>query len=170
MTSIKRMEQELRWVKETRNNIAMLLADIADVNVLIGGSYALKYQCDCFADREISDYDFIIKVHQKDVPKVHEFFHTLERLHLASQGYSGNGAWKLPHAYMGRHAECIIHPMDDSASIHSARIVGRIWEKPLNVIQAKEEYVASYKAKGLEPRPKDIADIENYYKNEDLPF
>lgn len=170
MKSIKRVEQELHWVRNTRNYIATLLKDVAEVNVLIGGSYALKYQCDSFSNREVSDYDFIIRANEYEISKVRDLFASLVKLGIAIQGYSSNEAYVLESVCLnGKHAECIIVPVPDGTSICNFRKIGRIWEKPINVIQAKEKYVADYKAKGLEPRPKDISDIENYYKNE-APF
>ena len=171
MRSIKSIEQELNWVRNTRSNIAMLLKDVADVNVLIGGSYALKYQCDCFESRVVTDYDFIIRVCKKDACKVFGFFRSLVFLNIAEHGYSGNDAFKFKSVCLnGKYAECIIVPVDDTCSVHSFRTFGRVWEKPINIIKAKEGYIEEFHKKGLEPRQKDVEDVDNYYKNEDLPF
>lgn len=171
MRSIKSIEKELNWVRNTRSNIAMLLKDVADVNVLIGGSYALKYQCDCFENREVTDYDFIIRVCKNDADKVYNFFQTLSNMGIAEHGYSGNDAYKFRNVILdGKYAECIIVPVEDTCSVHSVRTFGRIWEKPANIIKAKEGYIEEFRLKGLEPRQKDVNDVENYYQNEDLPF
>lgn len=171
MKCIKKTEQELNWVKTTRNHIARMMACVTDANVLIGGSYGLKYQCDSFENREVTDYDFIVRVNKSDFNKVHEFFFSLLLLGVVEHGYSGNEAYKFKKLeYQGRHAECLIVPCGEDASIHSVRVYGRIWEKPTNIIKAKEEYIEEYKKKGLEPRKKDVDDVQNYYAHEDLPF
>lgn len=170
MRSIKSIERELNWVRNTRTNIAMLLKDVADVNVLIGGSYGLKYQCECFANREVTDYDFIVRVYKKDADKVYNVFQVLCNMGIVEHGYSGNDAYKFRNILLnGRHAEAIIVPVDDDCSIHSVRRYGRIWELPDNIIKAKEAYIEEYKKKGIEPRKKDISDVKIYYDNI-LPF
>lgn len=171
MKSIKKIEQELNWVRNTRSYIAMMLKDVADVNVLIGGSYALKYQCDCFENREITDYDFIVRVNNKEVMEVSNFFHALTYMGITEHGYSGNGAYKFRNVcFNGKYAECIIVPVEDTVSVHSVRPFGRIWEKPVNIIEAKKGYIEEFTKKGLKPRQKDVDDVDNYYQNEDLPF
>lgn len=171
MKSIKQIEQELNWVRNTRFNIEMLLQNVASVNVLIGGSYALKYQCDSFEKREVTDYDFIIRVSKKESFKVYNFFRAMVSLGIMEHGYSGNDAYKFNHVCLnGKYAECIVVPVEDDCSPHSVRVYGRTWEKAVNIIKAKKEYIDSYKKKGLEPRKKDVEDVENYYANEDLPF
>jgi hypothetical protein len=170
MKSIKSIERELNWVRNTRTNIAMLLKDVADVNVLIGGSYGLKYQCECFADREVTDYDFIVRVCKKDADKVYNVFQVLCNMGIVEHGYSGNDAYKFRNVLLNeRYAEAIIVPVDDDCSIHSVRKYGRVWELPDNIIKAKEAYIEEYKKKGIEPRKKDISDIKTYYDNI-LPF
>ena len=170
MKSIKSIERELNWVRNTRTNIAMLLKDVADVNVLIGGSYGLKYQCECFANREVTDYDFIVRVCKKDSDKVYNVFQVLCNMGIVEHGYSGNDAYKFRNVLLnGRYAEVIIVPVDSDCSIHSVRRYGRIWELPDNIIKAKEAYIEEHKKKGLEPRKKDLLDVKIYYDNI-LPF
>lgn len=150
---------EYKKVLATREKIETVLGMIAPCHVTIGGSYALRHQCDAFWGREIHDYDFIVHGEQKDLQKIKTFVRTA------------------------------LHLLEDTPTYEVENLafyIGKVGNKKGNVILQEGKYCPSALFESVEdiiaikkiwakksPRPKDLLDIEIFegWKAEnDLPF
>ena len=71
--SIYQIVSEHQNVLNTRERLEEMFSKIADCHVTIGGSYMLKYWCEAFSEREVSDYDFILHALPENMEKIDNF-------------------------------------------------------------------------------------------------
>lgn len=148
-------------VLETRETIKGLFKEY-DVSVTIGGSYALKFFCPEFADREQKDYDFIIQGDKEALDKVRDILEGLCQLGVASKGYSAGCAY-----HVGTLNGL---PIDIILQEGEKKVPCVIFQSVEDVLNAKRSYVEDYIKKGREPREKDLKDIALLEEYIELPF
>lgn len=145
----------------TRETIKRLFEEY-DVSVTIGGSYALKFFCSEFADREQKDYDFIIQGDKETLDKVRNILEGLCRLGVASKGYSAGCAY-----HVGTLNGL---PIDIILQEGKKKVPCVLFQSVEDVLNAKRGYVEDYIKRGREPREKDLKDIALLEELTDLPF
>ena len=159
--------QENKHLLEVRKTLVGILKPLVeDFSVQIGGSYALKYWSEAFADREISDYDFIVKVSPTEVNKVNKHFGWLCKLGIAKRptNYYDYPSYYMGYA-LGKKINVIVVP--------SNLLAYDIYESVQDIINVKKSWVRRAQQSGKLPRAKDLKDIEIYekwVKDIDLPF
>ena len=77
--SIKQIVSEHQNVLDTRERLEKMFSMIAECHVTIGGSYMLKYWCEAFSEREVSDYDFILHALPENIAKIEDFLAMMAR-------------------------------------------------------------------------------------------
>lgn len=146
--TIKEMVVENRQVEIHARRLEKLFL----TRVVIGGSYALKYQLRNFWNREVSDYDFIVYPRDEaDRVRILRMLATMKDLGLIHGGYYGEYAYKFGWL-MGKQVEVLV-------SDKFAGGIVSMYESPQRIKEVKECWVLKFKNKGLEPREKDIEDI-----------
>lgn len=123
-------------------------------NIVIGGSYALKYYIPNF-DREVGDYDFIIKGNAKAIDDIKTVLNMLRSLYVIDKRGSSPESIELT-MLMGKKVDILFKVTDDL----SARQEGRIFETEENILKVKKEYCDMRPRRGLPVRQKDLDDIE----------
>lgn len=164
--SIKQIVSEHQNVLDTRVRLEKMFSMIAKCHVAIGGSYMLKYWCEAFADREVSDYDFILHALPEDCVKIEAF---VELLHsqtccVGTPGYYDYKSFYFGHLH-GKKVNIILKPGQycPCASFESIE----------DIIAIKRAWCEKALKEGKKPRYKDVEDIATYEKWEadnDLPF
>lgn len=169
MKDICSIIQENKKVLKVRDSLIEIFRPIAkDFSVTIGGSYALKYWCEAFADREISDYDFIVKTSIVDAHRVIDFLDKLCKLGciLKPRTYYDYPSYYMGYVY-GKRVNVIVVGTESPFTSSS------YYESTKNVIDVKKSWVRREQAAGRIPREKDLRDIETYEKwanDNNLPF
>ena len=151
MKTIREIVKEYKKVASTRGKIQMMFNVIAPCFTKVGGSYALKYQHEAFADREVSDYDFI--VYAKDgegYQKLFQFFILLSSMLMDKTYYSN------PSVYMGTINGKKVNVLLSEKFIESA---SSTFEDVEHIIQIKKDWIEKYSKMGKKPRAKDIVDV-----------
>lgn len=164
--SIRQIVSEHGNVLGTRKRLEKMFNMIAKCHVTVGGSYMLKYHCEAFADREISDYDFILHALPEDLEKITNFLVMMNnqtdwlgepRYYDYTSVYFGhcNGLKVNIILKPGKYCPCA-----DFESLEDIMKIKKAWcEKAIKA--------------GKKPRYKDIEDIATYETWEaenDLPF
>ena len=169
MKDIYSIIQENQKVLKVRDNLMEIFRPIAkDFSVTIGGSYALKYWCEAFANREVSDYDFIVRVCPSEANSILSYLNKLCMLEIVGHP---NAYYNYPSFYMGcclgkRINVIVVSTNDPSVPIG-------LYESVNNIIEIKKAWVRREQAAGRIPREKDLRDIETYekwYNENNLPF
>lgn len=136
-----------------------------EVRVLIGGSYALKFQLDEFKDRYVHDYDFIVVGTEKVLSEKRKDLDELVSLGILKKdnNYLDNFTYKLPFLN-GRPCDLILEyskttPLDI-----------QIFDSPEHILEIKKKWVKQRVRQGVTPRNKDLLDIDILEEVADLPF
>lgn len=153
-------------VLNTRERLEKMFSMIAECHVTIGGSYMLKYWCEAFEDREVSDYDFILHALPENIAKIENFLAMMARqtFWIEAPKY-----YDYKSIYFGHCNNLKVNiilkpgkycPCADFESLKDIIDVKRAWcEKAIKA--------------GRKPRYKDVEDIATYEAWEaenDLPF
>lgn len=166
MKSIKDIIREYQCICNKRTQLNDLFNMVAPCHVTIGGSYMLKYWCEAFSDREVSDYDFILHAEDENMEKLKRF---LRMMHSATGmiefKYYDNISFYMGYV-LGKKANIILNP--------GSYCKCSISESIEDIIDIKKKWADKAISEGRKPRMKDIADITTYEdwkaQNEDLPF
>lgn len=173
-SSIQEILFEHQDVLNKRKQLDQLFNMIASCHVSIGGSYALKFWCSAFSEREVSDYDFIVRGSKDELEKIDKFVtlqNTITRW------------FKLPEKYQymdrksfymgelrGKKINVILEPTEDIVVIWDIEFLE-------DIIDVKRQWCKEYISKGQRPRYKDVHDIALYEEwksknaaDPDLPF
>ena len=154
--------QEYEAVKTYRENLEKEFCKKGhSVQVLIGGSFALRCLLKSFSDRQNHDYDFIVT---GDVEYAKEVLQRWIALGTAKRiGYPNYHNTSNVYRFTGR---CFDKEVDIILSPHScaSEEFGRIFNSPINICNAKWKYITERKKKGLTPRIKDVRDVYYIYK------
>ena len=165
--SIYQIVCEHRRVLETRENLEKMFSMIAECHVTIGGSYMLKYWCEAFDDREVSDYDFILHALPENIEKIERFL----RLMNCQTGWIG-----MPKYY---DYKSFYFGYCNDLRVNIILKPGKYcpcadFESLKNIIDVKKQWCEKAIKAGKKPRYKDVEDIatyENWMANQDdLPF
>lgn len=166
MKSIKDIIAEHQMVLNKREELNRLFNMIADCHITVGGSYMLRYWCEDFFDREVSDYDFILHGEEKDIDKIKRFLGTLSHsTGMITFKYYDNVSFYLGYLN-GKKVNIIL------STEHHCKC--SIFESIEDIINIKRKWADKAISEGRKPRMKDIADITIYEnwkaQNDDLPF
>lgn len=165
--SIKTVLDTHRIVLGTRRELFNLFNMIARCHVTIGGSYALKYWCEAFADREVSDYDFILHATGDNLTKILTFLSRLNsRIDIMLPYYNRYDTPSYSFGMCaGKKVNIIVHNGDSRPD--------EAFEALEDIIKVKKKWCDDALKLGNKPRFKDVEDITTYeqWKAEnDLPF
>lgn len=169
MKDIFAIIQENKALLRTRETLLDILKPVVkDISVQIGGSYALKFWCEAFADREISDYDFIVKTSIVDAHRVIDFLDKLCKLGCISKPctYYDYPSYYMGYVY-GKRVNVIVVGTESPFTSSSH------YESMKDVIDVKKAWVRREEQSHRQPRAKDLKDIEIYEKwinDNNLPF
>lgn len=164
--------KELDALRRVRVKLYTLIAKLPNTHLVIGGSYALKVQCACFDDRECNDFDFIVHcANEEAFRNTHSALHDYVQcgmLKFAEENLNKEYAYTryiLPGGVLGKKAEILVRIVDHLEP-------GLMFEKPLDIIKIKRQWVGKFIAARKEPRQKDLDDINTWDLNEteELPF
>lgn len=157
--SLAERMHELREVLEKRVTLYDVFNRVAPCEVLVGGSYALVYQCPAYVEmeREVNDYDFIIFPRDEEASyEIKAFIEDLDNLvdiHL-NRGYSNNLSLHLGTCN-GKAVNVIL-----STTLWKNREVEEPgFETVANVIKVKKQWCKLGISKD---RRKDLLDIVAY--------
>ena len=160
MNSIKDTILEHNQILLTRSKLEKMFNAIANCKVTVGGGYMLKYWSDAYASRVINDYDFILYATNSDYFKIVRFLNQLQDiLSITSKG-SYNSFYL--GTLNGKNINIIPKKVDALPLSY--------FEELKDIIKIKEKWVEKAIKKGCKPRPKDLADIEIFHNNINLPF
>lgn len=158
MESIRDIYNTHEQLLKMRHSLNTLFHDL-NVSVTIGGSYALKWHAAEFATREIHDYDFIVRGSQEAICKVRQILIAMMYLglvkHPGDMQASDSGSWVMGD-YNG-------HPIDIILTVGTP-CPCCVFESLVDIAKAKLSYKAKYKKMHIEPRVKDIQDLEILHK------
>ena len=177
--SIESVVFEHQCVLNTRERLEKMFSMIADCHITIGGSYMLKYWCDAFADREVTDYDLILYALPENIEKIRKFIYLLKRQSdtavadyrdnqvISMFDYDGGGYFTF---YFGKcnglPVNIILKPVDRYCPCS-------IYELLDEIINIKREWCSKAMKYGRKPRYKDVWDIavyEEWLYGKGLPF
>lgn len=158
LTTMKSIQEIVREYQHLLSYRARLFAFCGRLtsekfNIVIGGSYALKYYIPNF-DREVGDYDFIVKGNAKAIEDIKTVLNMLRSLYAIDGHGSSSESIGLARL-MGKKVDILFKVTDDL----SARQEGRIFETEENILKVKKEYCDKRAKTGLPIRQKDLADI-----------
>lgn len=164
--SINKIVSEHNHVLDTRERLEKMFGMIAKCHVTIGGSYMLKYHCEAFADREISDYDFILHALPEDIAKIENFLGMMnyQTGWIGSPKYYDYKSFYFGHCN-GLKVNIILKPGKYCPCAD--------FESLKDIIAVKKAWCEKAIKAGKKPRYKDIEDIATYEMWEaenDLPF
>ena len=164
--SIMRIVSEHNNVLETRENLEKMFSMIAECHVTVGGSYMLKYWCEAFDDREVSDYDFILHALPDDIGKIKTFITVFNRLtgYFCAPMYYDYASFYCGHLH-GKRVNVILKPGKYCPCAN--------FESLKDIIAVKKAWCEKAIKQGKKPRYKDVEDIATYEAWEaenDLPF
>ena len=165
--SIYQVVTEHGSVLATRKNLQEMFSMIAKCHVTIGGSYMLKYWCEAFADREVSDYDFIVNALPEDAEKLYDF---LSRMNYLTGWLGTRNYYPYKSFYMG-----YLHGKAINVIIKPGKYCPcNNFERLEDIMNIKKAWCERALNRGEEPRYKDVEDIATYeqWQKEggDLPF
>lgn len=154
MKTIREIVKEYKKVASTRGKIQMMFNVIAPCFTKVGGSYALKYQHEAFADREVADYDFIVYAKDREgYQKLFQFFILLSSMIMDKTYY------RNPSVYLGTINDKKVNVILSEKFIESS---SSTFEDAEYIIQIKKEWIKKYQELGKKPRTKDIQDVLTY--------
>ena len=163
--SIQMIVSEHRHVLQTRERLEKMFSLIAECHVTVGGSYMLKYWCEAFEDREVSDYDFILHALPENIKKIEKFVELIGlQLGWNAPCYYDYKTFYMGHC-LGLKVNIILKPgkycpCSDFESLEDIINVKRAWcEKAIK--------------QGRRARDKDVMDIatyEDWELSQELPF
>lgn len=164
--SIKQIVSEHQNILDTRERLEKMFSLIAECHVTIGGSYMLKYHCDAFSEREVSDYDFILHALPENIQKIESFLAMMNH----QTGWIGQPKYyDYKSLYFGHcnglKVNIILKP---GKYCHCAN-----FETIDDIITVKREWCEKAIKQGKKPRYKDVDDISTYEAwlvEHDLPF
>lgn len=164
--NIKQIVSEHKNVLDTRERLEKIFSMIAECHVTIGGSYMLKYHCEAFSEREISDYDFILYALPKNIEKIESF---LAMLNHQTCWIGQVKYYDYKSIYFGRcnnlKVNIILKPGNYCPCAN--------FETIEDIIAVKKQWCEKAIRQGKKPRYKDVEDIATYETWEaenDLPF
>jgi hypothetical protein len=167
MKPIKDILAEYKMLMAYKDDLTSLCKGFTQekVRIAIGGSYALKYMIPSFAEREVHDYDFIIRTTTQGVVDIKQGLARLSRLGLLIRE-EGSSSEAIPLAkIMGKKAEILFKNCSDRG------ITSNAFETPRDILEIKKEYCEKRTKQGVPPRAKDLEDIEKIKEYLDpLPF
>ena len=164
--SIYQIVSEHNHVLETRKRLEKMFSMIAECHVTIGGSYMLKYWCEAFEDREVSDYDFILHALPENIQKIEIFLGLMARQTSCIEGlkYYDYKSIYFGHCN-GLRVNVILKPGKYCPCAN--------FESLKDIIAIKKAWCEKAIKEGKRPRYKDVEDIATYEMWEaenDLPF
>ena len=162
--SIKQLLHEYDKVMNTRERLEKIFGMITDCHVTVGGSYALKYLCEIFAEREVSDYDFILYADEKGATKIKSFVSLMNvSMPVMSEAYMYTGHLSFYWGYLNGKKINIILKTDKYCPCAN-------FESLDEIIDIKRKWCEEAIKNGKAPRVKDEEDIMKYDEWSSLPF
>lgn len=147
-------KETLQKVLDVREYVKHLFKGL-EVSVSIGGSYALKYWDDRFAEHPVHDYDIIVTViSDKEYEKAKSLLNN-----LVSLGWLWH---KEEYREKSYHFEYNGNMKIDILLDKRNNFVDEVIQSPDKVIAAKKKYVLEALRENKVPRLKDILDISKY--------
>ena len=164
--SIYQIVSEHNYVLDTRERLEKMFSMIAECHVTIGGSYMLKYWCEAFEDRVVSDYDFILHALPEDTVKIEKFLSLMnyQTGWIGSPRYYDFKSFYFGHCN-GLRVNIILKPGKYCPCAN--------FESLKDIIAVKRAWCEKAIKAGKKPRYKDVEDIATYETWEaenDLPF
>lgn len=164
--SIYQIVVEHQRVLDTREKLEKMFSMIAECHVTIGGSYMLKYWCEAFEERVVSDYDFILHALPEDIVKIGKFLSLMNY----QTGWIGSPRYYDYKSFYfgfcnGLRVNIILKPGKYCPCAN--------FESLKDIIDVKRAWCEKAIKAGKKPRYKDVEDIATYEKWEaenDLPF
>lgn len=154
MKTIREIVKEYKKVASTRGRIQMMFNVIAPCFTKVGGSYALKYQHEAFANREVEDYDFIVYAKDREgYQKLFQFFILLSSI-IMDKTYYDN-----PSVYLGTINGKKVNVILSEEFIESSPST---FEDVEHIIKVKKDWIEKYQRKSKNSRAKDIQDVNTY--------
>lgn len=153
---------ELRDLVNKVLNLRSLISNLfsgIEVSVAVGGSFALKYWSDKFANRPVHDYDIIV-IGEKDseISKARQRLETLANLRFIShRGAYNKDAYHFE--YDGLKVDILLE---------KGEICSELIQNPEKVIKAKKKYIREALIQNKPVREKDTADLTTFYDELDL--
>ena len=164
--SIMQIVSEYNHVLDTRERLEKMFSMIAECHVTIGGSYMLKYWCEAFSEREVSDYDFILHALPENIVKIESF---LAMMDCQTGWIGGCKYYDYKSFYFGHcnslKVNVILKPGKNCPCAN--------FESLKDIIDVKKQWCEKAIKAGKKPRYKDVEDIATYETWEaenDLPF
>lgn len=159
----KQIINEYNFLIDYRNRLQNFLG--SKVRVLIGGSYALKFQLEEFKDRYIHDYDFIAIGKEENLSEIKNKLEELVSLRIIRKNanYKDCLTYQLP-TLNGKSCDLILEPNKQSL------IDVQIFDTPEHILEIKKKWVVQRTLKGVTSRFKDLEDIRILEKIVSLPF
>lgn len=167
MKTIKDILAEHKMLMAYREDLMALCKGFTGekVRIAIGGSYALKYMIPSFANREVHDYDFIIRTTTQGVIDIKQGLARLNRLGLLLREEGSSSEAIALTKIMGKKAEILFKNCPDGDISRTA------FETPKDILEIKKEYCEKRTKAGVPPRAKDLEDIKKIEEYLDpLPF
>ena len=164
--SIYQIVSEHKNVLNTRERLEEMFSKIADCHVTIGGSYMLKYWCEAFSEREVSDYDFILHALPENMEKIDNFLSIMNGI---TGWIGGCRYYDRKSFYFGYCNGLRINIILESGKYCPCAN----FESLKDIINVKKEWCEEAIKQGKRPRYKDVEDIATYEAWEaenDLPF
>ena len=164
--SILDIVSEHQNVLNTRERLENMFSLIAECHVTVGGSYMLKYWCEAFADREVSDYDFILYALPENIEKIETFLAMMNR----QTGWIGQCKYyDYKSFYFGA-----VNKLKVNIILKPGKYCPCCdFESLIDIIAVKKQWCEKAIKEGKKPRYKDVEDIATYEAWEaenDLPF
>lgn len=164
--SICTVVREHQNVLNTRERLENIFKSIAPCHVTVGGSYMLKYWCEAFESREVSDYDFILRAAPEDIEKIGKF---ISLMNYQTGWFGESKYYDYKSIYFGlcngKKANVILKPGKYCPCNN--------FESIEDIIKVKKAWCEKAIKNGRKPRFKDVYDItvyENWEAENGLPF
>lgn len=164
--SIYQIVVEHQRVLDTREKLEKMFSKIAECHVTVGGSYMLKYWCEAFSEREVSDYDFILHALPENIQKINEF---LKLMNGITKWMEEPKYYDYKSFYFGTvnglRINIILKPGKYCSCMN--------FETLTDIIAVKKQWCEKAIKQGKRPRYKDVEDIaiyEAWEADQDLPF
>lgn len=164
--SIYQIVVEHQRVLDTREKLEKMFSKIAECHVTVGGSYILKYWCEAFSEREVSDYDFILHALPENIQKINEFLNLMNGI---TKWMKESKYYDYKSFYFGTvnglRINVILKPGKCCPCMN--------FETLTDIIAVKRAWCEKAIKAGKKPRYKDVEDIaiyEAWEADQDLPF
>ena len=153
--SIYQIVSEHQNVLNTRKRLTEIFSMIAECQVTIGESYALKYWCSAFSEREVFDYDFILHALPENMEKIEKFLGLLnyQTGWICSPRYYGYKSIYFGYCN-GLRVDILLQPGKYCSSA--------TFETLEDIIEVKRQWCEKATKQDVKPRNKDIEDIATY--------